>query len=74
MLGEISVMLAERLFNVIATIWLCTEIGEFVQKNASWEAEMFFWPFWTCLVLALVIGVNYIDQRRLANDQGEGDS
>lgn len=45
----------------IVSIWMCVETGQFVETRISWGQDGLFWPFWICLTLVIVLGVQLLD-------------
>lgn len=54
-------MISRKLLSVVTIIWLCTEIGQFVELRTSMGSNSLFWPFWICLTLVVVLGTHMLD-------------
>lgn len=53
--------LSRLLLEIVASAWLCTEIGQFVEAHTQLGYNELFWPFWTCFSLVIVMGVRLLD-------------
>lgn len=55
--GKVS----QAVWKWIAFVWMCIEIGQFIEYHASLNKNELFWPFWTCLTLVILLGAHLLD-------------
>jgi hypothetical protein len=53
--------LSKLFLEVIAFVWVCIEIGQFVEIHTGFEQNNLFWPFWICLSLAVVQAIRLLE-------------
>lgn len=46
---------------IIATIWLCIEVGQFVQLHSPLGKNELFWFIWVCISLVIILSVRLLD-------------
>lgn len=49
------------LLEIVGVIWLCAEIGQFIQTRVSWGQSELFWPLWVCFSLVIILSAKLID-------------
>lgn len=52
---------SNSLWRLIAAVWMCVEVGQFVGENTPFGQDRLFWPFWICLTLVLYLGSFWLD-------------
>lgn len=49
----------------VTYLWLCVEIGQFVQTHSPWGQNELYWPLWICLSAALLMGAKLLEYLHL---------
>ena len=62
-------MYLKTLLKIVGTIWLWLEIGQFIEQRGHFWGDVFFWPFWFCFVLVLILGFYILDIKRLTEER-----
>lgn len=57
MSGKVS----QYLWRIIASLWMCVEIGQFLETRAGFAHNALFWPFWIAVVAVVFLGAQLID-------------
>ena len=50
----------QRALQFIATLWLCLEIGQFIETRLTVQNPL-YWPLWIALTIIFVMGLILVD-------------
>jgi hypothetical protein len=57
MSGKVS----SQLWRLIASAWMCIEIGQFLGSNTGLASNNLYWPLWTAISLVVLLGALVLD-------------
>lgn len=58
MSGKIS----SQLWRLVASVWMCIEIGQFIGARSGLSNNNLYWPLWMAISLVIFLGALVLDE------------